>query len=377
MNFFSKTKNPITAVISVSEEGVIGFIVKKNKRETVLHQTRKKTGTQQSLLTISDLIKSTNDVVLELIDKGEDILNKKNKFIKKQLKDFVIIIDSPFQYSYLTDIISANEEPVEITDDFIENLLKKTKPESKKEAELIEKNKDSLEFIKKKIVTVNLNGYPVEDINNKQARFIDISVLASIAPKKVLFAIRSQIEKEIKRPSIEFFSKLDTDLAFINSFDQNSNYEYIKIDMSESYIITVTKGIPQNIINIPFGYQEVINQISEKLKISTSIANSYASIYFSGKAEKNFSKNIENIVLPILNAWELEYEKTMEYNINKVYLNCENILEEHIKKTLNKKHPNIEILTLKQIYDTKTGLMTDKKTEIITNTYFVNRIMEN
>lgn len=379
MNFFSKSNYPIIVAIDISENGVRGSIIKKTfnktKRDIFLYQTQKVAGSDGTINSMSDLTECTEKVVETLIEKGEDILNRRDKIIKKQLNDFIFILDSPFQYSYLTNIISANEEPVRITDAFIEHLLEKTRPETREAADFFDKNKDSLEFIKRKVMNVSLNGYQVNKIYDKQARFIDLLILSSIAPQKTLLTLQSQVKKKLKKANIKFLPRSEVDLTFLNKFNKNDLYKYIKVTMSETFIAVVDKEVPQDISYIPYGYQSIVKEISKSLEVPMFIASSYASIYFSKKIEKSFADKIDSIISSILKNWEDEYEKGMKYRPNKVFLDCDKDMEDFIKKILIKKHPETEVDTLKDLYVKKTGFMPDIKTELVTDAYFINRMM--
>lgn len=378
MSFFSKDKKNKAVVICVSENGVQGAVIdltQFNNRDVFLYKTNRKTSTKIGLKSLSKLKKNTDDVISELLNEEKRNGTKSNFFKNNKIENFIFIVESPFQYSYITKLSLENQTPMKITDEFIKDVLEKQKPQSKDASSL---NKDEpLVFIKKDIISVNLNGYPTSQLSEIEARSIDLSIFSSVTPEKIAKTLYQLVKKRVPSASVEFFSQDDVDLAFLNHFQKKELYRYVKINMSESLIAVINKNVPVEIKHMKYGYIDLIEKIASEMDVPDFIAYSYVSMYFSNQCEKKFSEKIKAIVGPILNTWEIEYEKEMKETPNRVYLNSSKLTEDYFKKILIKKYPETDVSTLRELYSENIGSFSDdSELDLAVSTHFINRVIQ-
>jgi hypothetical protein len=375
MNFFSKPKSPIIAVINLSESGVQGGLLSlenpNDKENVFVHRTAKKTTADGAIKTISELEKSVDAVIKELLDAENETAPRKGG----DIKDFFFVVDSPFQHNYLSEVSFKDEKPVKINRVFIQKMMDEKVPESDNAPNLIKEKKDSLEFIKKDIIEVRLNGYPANQFDEVEARSIELLLFNSVAPKELLDSVRLQVGKRVGASSVHFFSRAEADISFLNHFRKKHLYKYVNINMSETLIVFVDRNIVRKIFYIKQGYSDLIQRIAKEFDVPDFVAVSYASMYFSGECERSFSKKMEELILFGIQLWELEYEKKMAILPEEVYLNSNSHTEDSFKQILTKKHPETKVSTLRELYAESTGYSaSDKVLEMAISGFFINQI---
>lgn len=378
MGLFSKSKRSKAVIICVSENGAQGAVIdltELNNRDVFLYKTTaKKTAAKINLNSFSELKKATNKVILELLNEKKKNETKRVFFEKNKIKKFIFIIETPFQHSYITKSSLEKTTPIKITEGFIKDVLEKQKPEIK-DISVLDKE-EPLTFIKKDITSVNLNGYPTSQLDEIEARSIDLSIFNSVIPEKIAENLYYQVKKKSPSASVEFFSQDDVDLAFLNHFQKRELYRYVKINMSESLIAVVERNVPVEIKHMKYGYLDLIEKIAEKMKVPDFVAYSYISMYFSNECEEKFSKKIEKIIAPVLNTWEIEYEKEMKEIPHNVFLNSSKLTEQYFKKILIKKYPETKVSTLRELYSENIGSFSDdSELNLAVSTHFINRIV--
>ncbi len=380
MNLFSKSKNPIVAIINLSESGVQGGVISLedgNKTDSFLYRTAKQTTADGAIDSFSELNRSVGAVLDELVEQESLFFPQKGFFGKTGLTNFVYIVDLPFQYNYLSSSSFKSDEPVRINRSFIEQMLSEKTPDTDGAPSLIREKKDDLEFIKKDISEVILNGYPSVDFEEVEARSIDISVFNSVSPRELLDSLRSKVKQKNASSSIYFFSRVEADIVFLNHFQKRRLYEYVNINMSETPVVLVDKNTIKKITYVKQGYSDLIDRVAKEFDVPDFVADSYTSMYFSGECERSFSKKMEELIVFGMQLWELEYEKKMSVLPEAVYLNSNSHTEESFKQTLIKKHPETKVTTLREVYAESTGYSADDRVlEMAISSFFVNRIYE-
>ncbi len=366
------------AVINLSESGVQGGIVSLEDGDTettLIHSTEKKTTAGGAIETFSELNSSVDGVIKELLDDKKIPILKKSFLTKSPLQEFVFIIDSPFQHNYLSNISFSSEKPFKISRTFMEKMLAEKIPEAENAPALIKEKEDSLEFIKKDVIETILNGYPARRFDEVEARNVNLSLFNSVAPKELLESLQSQVEKRVGSPSVRFFSRAEADIAFLNHFRKKRLYKYVNINMSETLVAFVDGGVIKKISYVWQGYSDLIQRIAKEFDVPDFVAVSYASMYFSGECEKSFSKKIEELILFGIQLWELEYEKNMSIIPQEVYLNSNSHTEESFRQILTKKHPEVKVSALRELYADSTGYSAnDKVLEMAISNFFVKQI---
>jgi hypothetical protein len=377
MSLFSKSKKSKNVIICISENGVQGAIIdlnKPNNRDVFIYKTIKKTVTKINLNSFSELKKATGSVISELLNEEKRKETKRVFFENNEINKFIFVVDSPFQHSYVEKYSLENTAPIKVTDEFIKKFLEQQSPEIKDFSVL--NKEEPLVFIKKDITSVNLNGYPTGQLDEIEARNVDLSIFNSVIPKRIAEKLYYQVKKNSPSASVEFFSQDDVDLAFINQFQKKDLYRYVKINMSESLIAIVNKNVPIKINHMEYGYFDLIKKIAKKIKVPEFVAYSYLSMYFSNQCEKKFSTKIKKIIAPVLNTWEIEYEKEMKEIPHNVYLKSNKLTEQYFKEILIKKYPETKVSTLRELYSENISATGDDSEHVLAiNTNFINRLV--
>ncbi|MGM0628987.1 MAG: hypothetical protein ACQESA_01005 [Patescibacteria group bacterium] len=382
MVFFSKKRSSAKVLINISEEGAEGAIIntsKSKQRDVISYYTGKKTGVGGVINSFSELTACAGEVVSDLAKESNSSEGKKKGFSKDSLTNFVFIVESPFQYSYLSNISSENEEPVKVSDETIKRIIEKEEPKKPKDSVCKLWNEEKIEFTKKEVTEVTLNGYSAQLIHGKEARHIDLSIFNTVFPKKLLVSLHSRLKGEFKPAVVNYFARSDVDLTFLNNVrkDKKTLWKYVKVNMSDTVVSVVNKGKTESIVYLNKGYFSLMKEVSKEFNVPYDVARSYISIFLSGAGEDDFSKRVGEVVYDTLEEWERDYEGSMSHMPKSVYLDCIDRFGEIFQKVLTKKYPETEVRTLRYMYEENTGhSLYNGNLELAVGTYFVNRLMD-
>lgn len=360
MGSFLKNNLELTALVDINERGVTGALVQPNPkgRNLLRYVTKTRTGGEASAVkSVEGLTMAAGEVITELTTE-KNSKKQETKKAKNPPKNFIFIISSPFQYSYITDITREWQRLVKVDDSVINDLLNEKEPNYDDACKIIRSDKkNDLGFIKKEIHSINLNGYPAKEVKNKQARSISIRLLCSLAPQGVIKALDSRVKTEMRSAETKFAPKTDIILEFLNSFPNNGIYSYVDVGLSGTLVVTVADKLPTKFSYITYGSHDLTNAIATEFQVSMAVASSYTALYFSGQGEKKFMKRIEEIIDPLLTKWEREYENNMYNQVipQNVYFTSDHFLKEKIGSILEKKHPDAEVRSLDRVYTEATG----------------------
>lgn len=378
--FFNK-KNPVKVIINISEEGVQGVVVRSSdqgRRDVLLYSTGKKTGFAGKVNSFSEMTSCTGEVISEIAKESSTSSGERRGFGKRSIKDFIFIIESPFQYSYLTNISSENKEPVKISDESINEIIEEEEPKMPEgrvsEFWIGEKPR----FVKREILQVTLNGYSAQVAHGKSARNIDLLVFNTVIPEKMFRSLHSRIKSEFNPSSVDLFASSDVNIAFLNDVSRQEKgvYKYVKVNISNTVISVVGEKKLESVYYIDKGSIDLIEEISGEFGVPRDVAMSYFSIFLAGTGERDFSERVGNVIEGVLKEWGKGYEINMDYRPKSVYLSCNSRFEEIFRDVLSKKEPENEIANLFDVYTYRTGTSIDpEKLQLNIGTYFVNRIL--
>lgn len=381
MPFFSIGKRPSAKVVlDVAEDGVQGTVVKRDDKgggDISLYKSPKHSGTGGLVVSLSDLSFSVESVMDDIVQAGKVISGDNVGFDGHLLSDFLFVLNGSFQHSYLDVVSLENVSPIKISDAFIEDILAKEAPKRPEGPFLNLWDSAELKFIERRVDEVVLNGYPARSIEGKHARHIEISVFNVVIPKTVSASIEGLIKKRFRSNKVCFFSGPQIDLLFLETArkDSRGSYSYVNVDISETQIMSFDKNKPEDVITFAKGYIDMIMEVSERFDVSYNVSNSYISLYLSGKGEREFSNELKDPVSTVLEDWEREYEIKIRSAPRSVYFNCKGSLEPTFRGILSKKHPESEIVTLRDLYAHETGssIETDD-TRLAVDSYVLNRV---
>ncbi len=349
MNLFASSKLPAVAIIDVSESGVQGALIdpgQSGEEGIFIHINNTRTTLEGLFSSITELEQAVTAVINDLADRAHRGLTKGDGLTEFYIERCVFMIDSPYQYSYLSKTTHKENTSFRITKELIDDILSKEIAKIDDAPDLILQKKDSIEFIKKEVTSVCLNGYPAKKPYGIEAKELDISLFNSVAPAELLESLRSQIKKTVGSTPVYFFPKNDAVTDLIRRSNEKGLKKYVNVNTSETLITLIENDVVKEHLHIHHGYSKILEEIEKKFEVPRCVALSYVSMYFSEECEKGFLKKLENTISSIMQFWELEYEKNMNWIPDIVYFNSNQRIEMAFKNVLIKKHPETEIRPL-------------------------------
>ena len=152
------------------------------------------------------------------------------------------------------------------------NFSKDTVVDSKMIFSIVDEDKNTahihkdLTFIEKKIFEVKLNGYVVENYEDKPARKLNISFATTLSSKNLLAKIHTSLEQAFKIQQIQYHSGLLLDYISLSTFfADKSNYVYIHAHSEITDIVVVQSSVCTNISAFPMGTATLAKKIPESL----------------------------------------------------------------------------------------------------------------
>jgi cell division ATPase FtsA len=225
------------------------------------------------------------------------------------------IFSSPWSASQTKTIRIKEAKPIKLTENYINKIIDDESKQFQENVAL------SGTVIEKKIIQIKINGYVVSDISNKVAQDLEISVLFTVVPEKILQIVEQSISKVFNIKNIWCHSLSLATLSVIrNLFPQKE--DFIQIDISEE--ITDISIIRNNIISssasIPHGRNHFIRELSLAQKVTEEVADSMIRMHFSKHRDELASLKLAVTMDAVSKLWLSKVSDVLEGLKEKAYV---------------------------------------------------------
>jgi len=241
---------------------------------------------------VLNLITNSNDEILKTIDLGtqkiisEGIKNLSESRKTAQIKNVVVVLGSNFYETYIKDLAIEKEKQFILSKDHFEKAIEK-------HAEIINAEKSGKLILERDVTNVSINGYSIQNPFNKKVKKLDVSFYASFVQEKLIEDIKQIIKKNIHVSDIKFKTYTLNKFNLIRNIFLNVP-NYTSIDVAENYtdvfIVENNSLIYRKCFN--FGYQDFINEISEKCSINPKIIESEMKMSILGELKNTCNPEI-------------------------------------------------------------------------------------
>ncbi len=162
--------------------------------------------------------------------------------------------------------------------------------------------------IEKKVISVSLNGYPIDAWQGARAKNIDISVLVSSASSTLIHTI-SEISKDILQVSNTFFhSSLILHYAFSrNLVPSASSHVCVHVHEEITDIISIDKAGSVYFASFPVGTATVERRVASAMKIHQHTAESILALYSDLHLDQIYNRKIGVVIERVINSWSHDY----------------------------------------------------------------------
>ncbi len=382
MALFSKPNVPVTALIAVSESGVQGALVhpKRNAKPPFFYKTKRYAGQKGVIGNVPELRDSLTNVLSDISDKGRDVLRRKSWMREYALDRVVYCVGSPIEYSSFVEISEEYSTPQKVSQKRIEELLEEKLSSLPESTHLFLQNGESRDnetvaVLEKDIIDIKLNGYPTDNIEGKEVRFIEARAFSSVAPDALLKDLKQYAKKKLRVSNVTYVSDTHVTMTALDLLSKQDMYSFISVGMYQSILVTVRAGRVAQVSTISHGYRDLIERVAQAFDVPISVASSYASLYILNEAETDFSQEIEKVLYDALEAWESAYEQIADTGIDTLYISSDRDIELFFKTVLERKHYSGLVTPLRNVYEEATGISTgDDDLGLAMKAHFLNTI---
>lgn len=312
MSLFSFSKNnkkdeEISIMFHIGSGSVSGSIIKlsKAKKPEIIYARQAAISFQKSLdldRYLASMIKALNFVAKDI--QKEWFLHLNFTGSKKYgIRNIFYILASPWCISQTKTIKIKKDRPFEVSSDFISDVLN----EQEKKFLTADSSSNS-EIIEKKVIHTKLNGYKTIEIYGKKAKEVELSFFLTSAPKYVLKALEDNIRKYFNFHSSNFHSSILASFSTIRDiYPDKENFAHLDVHGELTDLSVVKDNVFIENISFPMGRNFFIRHISERLRVSTSEANSLFNLYASGKCDEKTFQKIQSAIDESLENWSSKF----------------------------------------------------------------------
>ena len=354
-------KESYSLVFNISSGSITGAIIKFTDKagvnainyikEMMPYQT------EVSIERHLDLMKSTLTTVAGKIQ-AEGI----KKIVAKNKKGLTIdrvfyLFSSPWSISQTKTIRIKESKSFTVTDSYLNHVI--TEQEKQFQIDIAK----SGTIIEKKIVQIKVNGYVIDKPNNQQTRELEMSILFTAVPEKILTAVETAVSKIFQLKNVWCHSlSLATMTTIKNIYPQKEDFIQLNISEEITDISIINNGVMSLSASIPLGTHHFIRSLSTSLKVTEEIAHSMVGMHSTKANDAMGGLSLAVAMDEAAREWlEKIFEsisnfKTKIYVPDSLFLIAENELIPFIKDKLEKHDFKVLLIDNKLV---KTAVMID------------------
>ncbi len=225
------------------------------------------------------------------------------------------VFSSPWSASQTKTIKVKVDKPVKLTESYINGLVDHEAKQFQEDMAL------SGTVIEKKIIQVKINGYVVNDIYNKVAQDLEISLHFTVVPEKVLQFIETALSKSFNIKNIWCHSlSLATFSVIRNLFPQKEDFIHIDISEEITDISIVKGGVIASAASMPYGRNHFIRELSLAQKVTEEVADSMIHMHFSKDRDELASLKLGVTMDAVSRTWLAKVADILEGLKEKIYV---------------------------------------------------------
>jgi hypothetical protein len=214
-----------------------------------------------------------------------------------KIKKAQVVLSSDMYESYIKDLVIEKDQPFILTKDQFNKAIEK-------HAEVINAEKAGKLVLERDVTNVTINGYSLKNPFNKKVNKLAVSFYASFVEEKLIESIEQTIKKNVHISKISFKTHTLNKFNVIrNAFLNVANY--ISIDVTENYtdifIVENNSLVYRKMFNS--GYQNFIDEISEKCSMNPQIVESEIKMSTLGELKNTCKPEIEQGILEQKKKW--------------------------------------------------------------------------
>lgn len=285
MGFFSSSHNSVRygALIDIGSGSVLTALVASDPAKTypdIIWSTREYTPLRKSA-SVSDSAKgvmtSLMNALMSLDGAGRKALFEATN--QQKIHHLQVTVAAPWSYTATKTISYQNEEPFEVTDTLIAELLRTAEQKVSEEMQEQEKvNELGLTVVARTTMQVIANGYPIRVTNKQKAETVKVIQANAVVQKYLIDAVADAHDKILPEASISQYSFILPYYFVLTDLIEGVN-EFCIVDITyeATELGIVRDGILTYTTHTPYGAFSLARELAEVLGVPLDEAYGYLS----------------------------------------------------------------------------------------------------
>ncbi len=300
----------LSLVIDIQSDVVEGTLIKFPPKTAKLPDPQNPEILYSTAFNVPRKVHTDGDYMAKMMlraveDVASCVVKEMGSITDEQIQSVHYILSSPWVISQSKTVEVVYEKETEITDSMVKAVIEKDREE------LIAKYEADMVFVEQKIFDVELNGYSIEKYHGKRAKTLKISFAFTLSSDKVIKKIQAAIVQHLHVKKDYFHSAILLQYLSSRAVAAGEEYTVLHVHGEFTDVVVVKKGFSSYLASFPFGTSTLIKKTSATLNTSFEMTSSTLSMYMEKKLNDEELKNVEIVLMPILNGWQSECTKTL------------------------------------------------------------------
>lgn len=217
-----------------------------------------------------------------------------------------VVMSSPWYISE-TSVIKMNEQkPFLVTDDLLarerQTIIKA----------YTDAHKVDVTVLEQKIIRIALNGYITNDPVKKKAQTLDMTIFTSFARHSSVEDIHKIIGQHFNIKTVDIHSQSLVAFSVIEDIWKDiPQYVITDITSQLTELVTVRKGALSEAASFPFGKQFLVKKISEKLNVTSEVAESLIRLKNDGSVDYDLALKLQAALDESKSEWLKAFSESL------------------------------------------------------------------
>lgn len=248
----------------------------------------------------------------------ESVIATLQKADNHKPKEVFVLLSSPWFVSQTRNIVYTKTSPFVCTQKLIDSLIQKEIDfVVEHDMERFGSMGTDGKIIEKQISKITLNGYATNNPFNKKTTSLEISILVTVSPNKIVKEFISKIQKAYGRPKITFATSPYATFIATRDFN-NAPEELLIIDAGEE---TTDIAFVKNHIflyqqSFPIGFYELYRKISASNHGTLLETRALVETFRLGKLSAQITSNLQKTTEDFGEAWGNKLKESLQISQN-------------------------------------------------------------
>lgn len=313
----SKKADRMVLVLDIGSDSVAGALVvlTQNKKPRVVYATRRMMVFQEDLnfdRFVSSMFE-TLKLVLQTIERKSSRYLNLEKFKSFTISSALCMYASPWYVSNTKVLKLAKDEPFTISQSFIDEIIKKEESKfAKQNTDATQKVGRDSEVIERAVTSVKINGYTVSDIDGKEAKELEFTLSASLAPKNIIKRVEEVVQETFNIENIVHHSfALAAFTSLRDIFHRYNQFVLLDVGGEISDVSLIKDNSLLDTLSFPKGKHFLIRGLMSKLGMSPQEAQSFLKMYADKTLSKAMIAKSSDALAEIQNNWSTTFVDTL------------------------------------------------------------------